>query len=209
MKLLWDCYEQSHHVIEHCRPDLLLVKKRTKEATIVNIAVPGDTRILNREQRRNLAHQDLKRKIKRVWQLRKVNSIVVGALGTVTPKFQRYLNTESYKLKVANIQKTGLTSDPTEGSGDMIWFFTWWQLINSITSVYYYVDISYRLLNIISLCHHMGRIFTICTIIFYISNDLRNEIGITILHGIKKIVRILTDKMRQKGKKRKRIKLKN
>ena len=73
----------------------------------------------------------------------------------------------------------------------------------------YYVDISHRLLNIISLCHHVGRIFTDCTMIFYISNDLRNEIGITILHGIKKIVRILTDKMRQKGKKRKRIKLKN
>ena len=106
-KLLLDCHEQSDHVIENCRPDLFLVQKRTKVATIVNIAVPGDTNIVDREQDKILAHQDLKRKIERVWQPRRVNVIVVGALGTVTPKFQGYLDTVSYKLKVSNIQKTG------------------------------------------------------------------------------------------------------
>ena len=110
VKLLWDFHVQSDHVIEHCRPDLLLVKKKTKEATIIDIAVPGDTRIADREQDKILAYQDLKREIKRVWQLRKVNviPIVVGALGTVTPKFQGYLDTVSCKLKVSNIQKTAL-----------------------------------------------------------------------------------------------------
>ena len=110
VKLLWDFHVQSDHVIEHCRPDLLLVKKKTKEATIIDIAVPGDTRIADREQDKILAYQDLKREIKRIWQLRKVNviPIVVGALGTVTPKFQGYLDTVSCKLKVSNIQKTAL-----------------------------------------------------------------------------------------------------
>ena len=46
VKLLWDFHVQSDHVIEHCRPDLLLVKKKSKEAIIIDLAVPGDTYIL-------------------------------------------------------------------------------------------------------------------------------------------------------------------
>ena len=110
VKLLWDFHMQSDHIIEHCRPDLLLVKKKTKEATIIDIAVPGDTRIVDKEQDKILKYQDLKRELKTVWQLRKVSviPIVVGALGAVTTNFQGHLDSVSCKLKVTNIQKTAL-----------------------------------------------------------------------------------------------------
>ena len=67
VKLLWDFHVQSDHVIEHCRPDLLLVKKKIKEAIIIDIAVPGDIRITDKEQDKILKYQDLKREIKTVW----------------------------------------------------------------------------------------------------------------------------------------------
>ena len=110
VKLLWDFHMQSDHIIEHCRPDLLLVKKKTKEATIIDIAVPGDTRIVDKEQDKILKYQDLKRELKTVWQLRKVSviPIVVGALGAVTTNFQGHLDSVSCKLKITNIQKTAL-----------------------------------------------------------------------------------------------------
>ena len=110
VKLLWDFHVQSDHVIEHCRPDLLLVKKKTKEAVIIDIAVPGDVRITEKEQEKILKYQDLKREIKTVWQLRKVSvvPIVIGALGTITPNFRRYLDSVSCKLRVSNLQKTAL-----------------------------------------------------------------------------------------------------
>ena len=110
VKLLWDFHVQSDHVIEHCRPDLLLVKKKSKEAIIIDIAVPGDVRITDKEQDKILKYQDLKREIKTVWQLRKVSvvPIVIGALGAVTPNFRRYLDSVSCKLRVSNLQKTAL-----------------------------------------------------------------------------------------------------
>ena len=110
VKLLWDFHVQSDHVIEHCRPDLLLVKKKSREATIIDIAVPGDTRIVDREQDKILTYQDLKREIKKNWQRRKVQviPIVVGALGAVTGNLSRHLDSVSCKLKVSNIQKTAL-----------------------------------------------------------------------------------------------------
>ena len=50
VKILWDFHVQTDKNIEHCRPDILIVKKREKEAIIIDIAVPGDTRIIDREQ---------------------------------------------------------------------------------------------------------------------------------------------------------------
>ena len=110
VKLLWDFHVQSDHMIEHCRPDLLLVDKVTNTATIIDVAVPGDVRILDREQDKILAYQDLKREIKKNWHLRKVSivPIVIGALGSVTSNFRKHLDTVHCGLSISNVQKTAL-----------------------------------------------------------------------------------------------------
>ena len=110
VKILWDFHVQTDKNIEQCRSDILIVKKREKEAIIIDIAVPGDTRIIDRKQDEILAYQDLKWEIKRCWGLRKVKVIpvVVGALGAVSPKFGEYLAKLDCKLHPSNIQKTAL-----------------------------------------------------------------------------------------------------
>ena len=110
VKILWDFHVQTDKNIEHCRPDILIVNKCEKEAIIVDIAVPGDIRIIDREQDKILAYQDLKYEIKRCWGLQKVKVIlvVVGALGAVTPKFSTYLTNLDCKIHPTNIQKTVL-----------------------------------------------------------------------------------------------------
>ncbi|XP_063691257.1 uncharacterized protein LOC134823653 [Bolinopsis microptera] len=110
VKILWDFHVQSDHVIEHCRPDLLLVDKVTNAATIIDVAVPGDTRILDREQEKILKYQDLKREIKENWNLRKVTivPVVIGALGTITINFRKHLDAVHCNLSISNLQKTAL-----------------------------------------------------------------------------------------------------
>ena len=109
-KILWDFHVRTEKKIEHCGPDILILKKHEKEAILIDIAVPGDTRIIDREQDKILAYQDLKWEIKRCWGLRKVKVIpvVVGALGAVSPKFSDYLTNLDCKLHPSNIQKTVL-----------------------------------------------------------------------------------------------------
>ena len=110
VKILWDFHVQTDKNIEHCRPDILMVNKREKEAIIIDIVVPGDTRIIDSEQDKILVYQDLKWEIKRCWGLCKVKVIpvVVGALGAVSPKFGEYLAKLDCKLHPSNIQKTAL-----------------------------------------------------------------------------------------------------
>ena len=108
VKTQWDFHVQTDKNIEHCRPDILIVNKCEKEAIIIDIAVPGDITIIDREQDKILAYQDLKYEIKRCWGLRKVKVIpvVVGALGTVSPKFSTYLTNLDCKVHPSNIEKT-------------------------------------------------------------------------------------------------------
>ena len=109
-KLLWDFHVQSDHVIEHCRPDIIIVDKATKEAVLIDIAIPGDLRIISREQDKILAYQDLKREIKKNWNLRKVTivPVVIGALGAVSLNFRKHLDAVHCNTTIAGIQKTAL-----------------------------------------------------------------------------------------------------
>ena len=101
---------QSDHVIEHCRPDIIVIDKETNSAVLIDVAIPGDVRIISREQDKILAYQDLKREIKKNWNLRKVTivPIVIGALGAVSPNFRKHLDSVHCDTTIAGIQKTAL-----------------------------------------------------------------------------------------------------
>ena len=56
----------------------------------IDIAVPADVTRSGKEIEKVEKYQDLKREIGRIWQMRSVNvvSLVIGALGSVTKKFE-------------------------------------------------------------------------------------------------------------------------
>ena len=110
IKVLWDFNINTDYEIEHRRPDIVVVLKPEKECLIIDIAVPGDTRIKQKEQEKIEKYQDLKREIARLWCLRKVTVIpvVVGALGCVTKEAEQYIEKIGIKIRTEMIQKTAL-----------------------------------------------------------------------------------------------------
>ena len=93
VKILWDINVQCDNVIQERRPDVTVIHKEKKEALIVDIAVPADTRIAKKELEKVENYQDLKREIKRLWELRcaKVVPVVIGALGSVTKDLECWI----------------------------------------------------------------------------------------------------------------------
>ena len=60
---------------------------------IVDMAIPGDTRVCDKDREKIEKYNLLKDKTARLWQMKKVVviPIVVGALGTITTKFKDYI----------------------------------------------------------------------------------------------------------------------
>ena len=80
VKLIWDIIIQCDNVIEARRPNLILVDKKVKSCVIINVAIPGDCRILEKGIAKIEKYQNLKRELKSLWSLKKVEvvPVVVG-----------------------------------------------------------------------------------------------------------------------------------
>ena len=81
---------QCDRDIKTMKPDIVLVNKNERSCAIVHIAIPGDIRVSEKEKKKIERHQELKREIKRIWNIRsiKVIPVVVGALDSKSKKLK-------------------------------------------------------------------------------------------------------------------------
>ena len=54
-KILWDFSIQTDHVIEAQKPDLVVVDKKERSCKIIDFAVPGDSKIEEKEKDRKIS----------------------------------------------------------------------------------------------------------------------------------------------------------
>ena len=109
VKLLWDFTIQTDREIHHRKPDIVIQKKKAKETITVDIAVPGDNNVLQKETEKYEKYQDLAREIKKIWKSRtKVVPVVVDALGSVSKKLAGHLEQLGIKNRTRTMQKSAL-----------------------------------------------------------------------------------------------------
>ena len=80
-KVLWDFNVQHDRIVEARRPDIIFVDKQASEAKIIDIAIPGDARVKDKELEKIEKYQLLREEIGKMWRLKKVTvvPIVIGA----------------------------------------------------------------------------------------------------------------------------------
>ena len=95
------------------RPDLILVDKKAKSCVIIDVAVPGDCSIRDKEIEKIEKYQNLKRELKRLWSLKKaeVVPVVAGALGCIRKGFSGWMDTLGIKLECWNGTKISLVGN--------------------------------------------------------------------------------------------------
>ena len=81
-----------------------------KPCVMIDVAIPGDCRIRKKKIEKIEKYQNLKRELKRLWSLRKVEVVpmVVGALGCISKGFSGWMDTVGIKLNVRMVQKSVL-----------------------------------------------------------------------------------------------------
>ena len=108
-KVLWD-FTIQRDIEKHARrPDIVIVDKNSNETIILDVAMPVDVNIRNKEQEKIVKYQDLAREIRKIWNVStKVIPIVIGALGTVTDRLEHYLKDIGVTTRIELIQKSTL-----------------------------------------------------------------------------------------------------
>ena len=100
---------QTGHVIEARRPDLVAVDKKDRSCKIIDFAVPGDSRIEEKEKDKIEKYQDLGRELQKIWNVKvKIIPLVVGSLGAIPKQFGNRLKEIGITAGTAQVQKTVL-----------------------------------------------------------------------------------------------------
>ena len=88
---MWDFPIQTDKTLEHNRPDITVIDKKSKKCILIDPAYPFDTHIEKKEEEKCTNCSELKYEIAEIWKMRKVEdiSVVIGALGTVTKHFEK------------------------------------------------------------------------------------------------------------------------
>ena len=81
---MWECHIHADHHVKARRPDLVIVNEREKTCQIIDVFIPVDTAVREKEKEKMKKYQDLAREVGKMWRVKvKVLPVVIGALGTV------------------------------------------------------------------------------------------------------------------------------
>ena len=109
-KLLLDFPIQTDNKLDHNRPDIVVVNKSRRSCLLIDIACPFDTRIVKKEKEKIDVYQDLRRELKRLWNLREVKiiQVIIGALGTIGMNHRKWLDQIEINCNTHFLQKVTL-----------------------------------------------------------------------------------------------------
>ena len=123
-KILWDFSIQTDHILQARRPDLVFIDKKNKLCKIIDVAIPGDSRIESKEREKVEKYQDLAREMRKLWNVKvEVIPIVLGSLGTLPLNLKIWMRKITPSIHVETIQKSfiGNCKNIEESSGNLRW----------------------------------------------------------------------------------------
>ena len=86
------------------------MEKEEKKCLIVDIAIPDDKNVGVKEEEKVQKYDKLKWEIKELWSMKRVDvvPVVIGALGTVSKKLEKWIDKIGIKLNTEHLQKTSI-----------------------------------------------------------------------------------------------------
>ena len=89
--------------------ELVVVDRKEKSCKIIDFAVPGDSRIEEKEKDKIEKYQDLGRELQKIWNAKvKIIPLVVGSLGAIPKQFGNRLKQIGITVGTAQIERTVL-----------------------------------------------------------------------------------------------------
>jgi len=76
---------------------------------LIDVAVSGDRNVIKKEAEKILKYKDLTIEIQRIWSVKtKVIPVIIGATGTISKSFRKYVSNVPGNHEVKKLQKTAI-----------------------------------------------------------------------------------------------------
>jgi hypothetical protein len=76
---------------------------------LIDVAIPGDMNVIQKEAEKILKYKDLTIEIQRMWNVKTGEiPVIIGATGTISKSFRKYVSTIPENHEVKELQKTAI-----------------------------------------------------------------------------------------------------
>jgi len=107
--LLWDQQVQTDRTIPNNKPDIIIRDNEKRTCLLIEVAISGERNVIKKEAEKILKYKALTIVIQRMWNVKtKVIPVIIGATGTISESFRKYVSNIPGKHKVKKIQKTAI-----------------------------------------------------------------------------------------------------
>jgi enolase len=100
---------QTDGTIPNNKPDIIIRDNEKGTCMLISVAIPGDRNVIKKETKKILKYKGLIIKIPRMWNVKtKVRPVIIGADGTISESFRKYLSSIPGKHDIKELQKTAI-----------------------------------------------------------------------------------------------------
>jgi hypothetical protein len=107
--VLWNEQVQTDRTIPNNKPDIITRGSEKGTCMLIDVAIPGDRNVIKKEAEKILKYKDLTTEIQRMWHVEtQVTPVTIGATGTISKSFRKYLSSVPGQHDIKELQKTSV-----------------------------------------------------------------------------------------------------
>ena len=111
MTALWNQQVQIDRTIPNNKPGIIIRDNKKRTCMLIDVPIPGDRKKIRIEAEKILKYKDLTIEIQRMWNVKtRVIPVIIGATGTISKSFRKYMSDIPGNHDVKELQKTAILS---------------------------------------------------------------------------------------------------
>jgi hypothetical protein len=100
---------QTDRTIPNNKPDIIICDNEKRTCMFIDVTISGDRNVIKKEAEKILKYKDLTTEIQRMWNVKtNVIPVIIGATGTISKSFRKYLSNVPGIHEVKELQKTAI-----------------------------------------------------------------------------------------------------
>jgi len=105
----WYQQVQTDRTIPNNKPDIIIRDNEKRTYMLIDVTISGDRNVIKKEAKKILKYKDLTIEIQRMWNVKtKVIPVLIGATGTISKSFRKYVSNIPGNHEFKELQKTDI-----------------------------------------------------------------------------------------------------